>query len=230
MLKRMYTTVLFDRAVNLDVHDITPGGGVMTFGKKCVEFGFEDFYLYPSKDNNRIIDIEMEWLDTDQHPEGAGITTEDVIALEEIEELAISTGESTGAPACYPVKILKLTFEFEDGMIIDCSDTEAVKSYDFSDLFSPDISTEGCAGEETMDAEEAVRRMNGPGEWMTGKMFSCQFTFLGSTDGREVKSVSFVLDCSLPGWRDRLLALWEDYRKAASLPEDCVIDAWSAPA
>lgn len=234
MLKRMNASVLFDRPVDLKIHDVTPGGGVMTFGDKCAVIGFLDFYLYPSESDPCAVDIEQEWLDTECCPEAEAITEEDVAALKEIHEYSISTGEETGAPLCCPVKILKLTFDFmdENGNVttVDCSDTEAVRNYDFSDLFSPDISTEGCAGEETMDAKEAVRRMDGPGEWMTGKMFSCRFTFLGGTDGREAKSVSFELDCSVPGWRDRLLALWENYRKAAGLPEDCVIDAWSAPA
>ena len=137
MLKRMTASVLFDRPVDLKIHDVTPGGGVMTFGDKCVTFGFLDFYLYPSENDPCVVDIEQEWLDTECYPEAEAITEEDVAALKEIHEYSVSTGEETGAPLCCPVKILRLTFDFMDengnGTSVDCTGLDAVKNYEFAD-------------------------------------------------------------------------------------------------
>lgn len=93
MLKRMTASVLFDRPVDLKIHDVTPGGGVMTFGDKCVVFGFLDFYLYPSESDPFVVDIEQEWLDTECYPEAAAITKEDVAALNAVKNYGFADKE-----------------------------------------------------------------------------------------------------------------------------------------
>ena len=82
---------------------------------------------------------------------------------------------------------------------------------------------------EMMTAEEAIGRMNEPTEWMEGTVFACQINFYNpeDTDCEHEDETSFDVDCSKPGWRDELLALWNEFRKENNLPERCVSDAWS---
>ncbi len=69
-------------------------------------------------------------MDTAAYPEAVNITPDDVKDLRSIKEFFIYTGEK-GEPEINPVKLLSLTFGFDDGTVVDCTETEAVRNFTF---------------------------------------------------------------------------------------------------
>lgn len=131
-LKRIFATVLFDREIRIDPCSISPGGYEMVFGDRTVRFDFQNYYPEISDEDSRILKIEHERPYTNAFPEAGNITKEDVMNLREISEFFIYTGEA-GGPELNPVRLLSISFDFGDGAVIDCSETEAVKRYSFGD-------------------------------------------------------------------------------------------------
>lgn len=129
MLDTLFALVLFDRPITPG-HFISPGGYGMRFGSKDVAFDFCDYYHGILTEDSRVLYIEHRRLDTDSYPDAESVTAEDAIDLKEIGRFFIFTGEKED-PEIHPVKILRLSLEFADGMIVDCSDTEAVRRYVF---------------------------------------------------------------------------------------------------
>lgn len=80
-----------------------------------------------------------------------------------------------------------------------------------------------------MNAKTAISRMNEPKEWMENDWFSCQINFIDPKTNEEDEA-SFDVNCSSSAWRDKLLILWDNFRKENNLPENCVADAWSTVA
>ena len=137
MIKRMYARVMFDREIIKDYHSIMPGGRdgyEMRFGDDPVRFDFCDFYGYVDKTDPRILDIEAENLDIETCPEGERLTAEDVRRLNDIIEFSVDTGDDDD-PELHEQRLLKLTFEFEDGTVVDCSDMKAVRTFIFDEVF-----------------------------------------------------------------------------------------------
>lgn len=83
---------------------------------------------------------------------------------------------------------------------------------------------------ELMNAREAIRRMENPKRSLKGDTFSIQINFYNEEAIDDIDETSFDIDCSKETWRDELLGLWEDFRKENGLPENCVTEAWAAPA
>lgn len=137
MIKRMYARVMFDREIVKDYHSIMPGGRdgyEMRFGDDPVRFDFCDFYGYVDKTDSRILDIEAENLDIETCPEGEKLTAGDVRRLKDIIEFSVDTGDDDD-PELHEQRLLKLTFEFEDGTVVDCTDMKAVRTFIFDEVF-----------------------------------------------------------------------------------------------
>lgn len=130
MLKKLYAKVRFDRNIDKDRHFISPGGYDMDMGGKVAQFDFCDYYGAISKEDAAVLEIQHELLDAWIFPESASITKEDVRALREVNEFFVYTGEEED-PEIHPVKLLSLSFEFEDGEVIDCTEMEAVRNFRF---------------------------------------------------------------------------------------------------
>lgn len=130
MLKRMHAKVMFDREIVPDIHIVSPGGYEMVFGERSVKLDFKDYYGYMDSNDQRILNIEHESLDVDVFPEAMSITVEDTRNLKRILEFYIYTGENDD-PVIHPLKLMSLEFEFDDGTMIDCTDTKAVKGHVF---------------------------------------------------------------------------------------------------
>ena len=75
-----------------------------------------------------------------------------------------------------------------------------------------------------MQITDAIKRMNDPREWLSGKVFSIQVEFINENRDDETE---FDIDCSKENWRDELVSLWDEFSKENDLPADCVTDIWS---
>lgn len=130
MLRSMYFSVRFDRKADPDIHYICPGGYEMELNGKSCMFDFERFYGRRNEQDQSVIAFEQYDLDTAAYPEAVNITPDDVKDLRSIKEFFIYTGEK-GEPEINPVKLLSLAFGFDDGTVVDCTETEAVRNFTF---------------------------------------------------------------------------------------------------
>lgn len=127
-LGSMYFQIKFDREINSSRHDIMPGGYAMTFAGNTIEFDFETFRADVDKNDRTILNVEAYRPDIYTYLDIRQISKDTVQKLEKIDEFCIYTGESID-PEINPVKLLSLSFGFEDGTIVDCTGTKAVQEF-----------------------------------------------------------------------------------------------------
>ena len=126
----MYSSVKFDRKIDLERHYFSPGGYNMTFNGKEFCFDFTNSWRSVDGEDPTVMHFEQECVDMGYCPEAASLTSEDVRKLEEITEFYIYAN-GDGCPEIHPVKLLALSFEFNDGEVVDCTDMDAVKNFRF---------------------------------------------------------------------------------------------------
>ena len=134
MLRKMCSKIMFDGETGLE-HYIIPGGYKMTFGNRTVRLGFKAHsgVFRIDKNNRKVLSFEQEWLDTEHCPDAASVTADDVRDLKRIVSFSANVDESGNE--VNPIRIMSLSFEFDGGTVVDCTNTDAVKDFMFDNVF-----------------------------------------------------------------------------------------------
>ena len=136
MLKKMCSQLLFNRAVDPDWDAVSTVESRMAFGERNILFVFENVDMETKENDESIVMLEQYDIDDCYHA-AEELSVEDVRSLKMIERFGIRvSSDICPENTLYPVKLLSLSFEFEDGTVVDCSETDAVKDFVFE---SPDV-------------------------------------------------------------------------------------------
>lgn len=106
---RMHTRVRFNRPINREKDDISPGGYTMTMGGKTIQFDFEDYSGFIDSEDSTILNIEQKNPDYESFGALHEITAAMLENVTEINEFFVYTGEP-GETDLRPVELLELTF------------------------------------------------------------------------------------------------------------------------
>lgn len=110
---RMYARIRFNRPIDREKDDISPGGYTMVMGGQTIQFDFEDYSGSVESKDNTILDIEQK----NPYYESFGALHEITAAMlenvTEINEFFVYTGEP-GETDLRPAELLELVFVLPD--------------------------------------------------------------------------------------------------------------------